>query len=142
MFAFFEKRYTNKHVRLLISKKSDYYPNFFTKGEVTMKQDLKIIIGVGLVVGICVAGAGDVFASTSTGMPWEGPLSQLLKSLEGPMARVLGAASIIVLGLSLAFSEGGSIMKKALWVAMGLSIAFNATSWGLSFFGFSGGLLV
>jgi len=33
-------------------------------------------------------------------------------------------------------------MKKALWVAMGLSIAFNATSWGLSFFGFSGGLLV
>ncbi len=27
-----------------------------------MKQDLKIIIGVGLVVGICVAGAGDVFA--------------------------------------------------------------------------------
>ena len=107
-----------------------------------MKQDLKIIIGVGLVVGICVAGAGDVVASTSTGMPWEGPLSQLLSSLEGPMARVLGAASIIVLGLSLAFSEGGSIMKKALWVAMGLSIAFNATSWGLSFFGFSGGLLV
>ena len=132
----------SNYIPLASQQKMVAFQNVFTKGEVTMKQDLKIIIGVGLVFGICVAGAGDVVASTSTGMPWEGPLSQLLKSLEGPMARVLGAASIIVLGLSLAFSEGGSIMKKALWVAMGLSIAFNATSWGLEFFGFSGGLLV
>lgn len=105
-----------------------------------MKNRFKILTGVVLAGAVCVA--GDVFASTSTGMPWEGPLSQLLSSLEGPVARVLGAVSIIALGLGLAFSEGGSIMKKALWVAMGLSIAFNATSWGLAFFGFGGGLLI
>ncbi|MCB2181345.1 MAG: TrbC/VirB2 family protein [Desulfobulbaceae bacterium] len=104
-------------------------------------KELKKIVPLLVFVNLLLV-AGDAIASTSTGMPWEGPLSQLLTSLEGPVARVLGAVSIIALGLGLAFSEGGSFMKKALWVAMGLSIAFNATSWGLSFFGFGGGLLV
>lgn len=76
------------------------------------------------------------------GMPWEGPLEQLLTSLTGPVSQVVGAVAIIGLGLGIAFSEGGSIMRKALWVVMGLAIAFNAVSWGLGFLGYSGGLLV
>jgi type IV secretory pathway VirB2 component (pilin) len=81
-------------------------------------------------------------ASFGGGMPWEGPLNSLLNSLQGPVARVIGAAAIIGLGVGLAFSEGGSMMRKALWVVLGLAIAFNATSWGLGFLGFSGGVLV
>jgi type IV secretion system protein TrbC len=81
-------------------------------------------------------------ASTGGGMPWEGPLNQLLDSLTGPVSRVLGAVAIIGLGIGIAFSEGGSMMRKALWVVLGLAIAFNAVSWGLSFLGFSGGLVV
>jgi type IV secretory pathway VirB2 component (pilin) len=76
------------------------------------------------------------------GMPWEGPLQQLLVSLTGPVSQVIGAVAIIGLGVGIAFSEGGSIMRKALWVVMGLAIAFNAMSWGLGFLGYSGGLLV
>jgi type IV secretory pathway VirB2 component (pilin) len=76
------------------------------------------------------------------GMPWEGPLSQLLDSLTGPVARVVGAVAIIATGIGIAFSEGGSMMKKVLWLVLGLTIAFSATSWGLGFMGFSGGLLV
>jgi type IV secretion system protein VirB2 len=76
------------------------------------------------------------------GMPWEGPLNQLLDSLTGPVSRVVGAVAIIGLGVGLAFSEGGSMMRKALWVVLGLAIAFNAVSWGIGFLGFSGGLLV
>lgn len=76
------------------------------------------------------------------GMPWEGPLQQLLSSLTGPVSQVIGAVAIIGLGIGIAFSEGGSIMRKALWVVMGLAIAFNAVSWGLGFLGYSGGLLV
>jgi type IV secretion system protein VirB2 len=75
-------------------------------------------------------------------MPWEGPLQQLLDSLTGPVSRVIGAVAIIGLGVGIAFSEGGSMMRKALWVVLGLAIAFNAVSWGLGFLGFSGGLLV
>ncbi|ACF47338.1 Conjugal transfer protein TrbC (plasmid) [Prosthecochloris aestuarii DSM 271] len=80
--------------------------------------------------------------AASTGMPWEGPLDQLLNSLTGPVSRVIGAVSIISLGLGLAFSEGGGVMRKALWVVMGLAIAYNAVSWGIGFMGFGGGLLV
>ena len=75
-------------------------------------------------------------------MPWEGPLQQLLDSLTGPVSRVIGAVAIIGLGCGIAFSEGGSMMRKALWVVLGLAIAFNAVSWGIGFLGFSGGLLV
>jgi type IV secretion system protein VirB2 len=76
------------------------------------------------------------------GMPWEGPLQQLLTSLTGPVSQVIGAVAIIGLGIGIAFSEGGSMMRKALWVVMGLAIAFNAVSWGLGFLGYSGGLTV
>jgi type IV secretion system protein VirB2 len=76
------------------------------------------------------------------GMPWEGPLNQLLDSLTGPVARVIGAVAIVGLGVGIAFSEGGSMMRKALWVVLGLAIAFNAVSWGIGFLGYSGGLLV
>ncbi|HHE08204.1 MAG TPA: conjugal transfer protein TrbC [Chlorobaculum parvum] len=96
----------------------------------------KIFLTIGLLMMTNVAFA------TSTGMPWETPLNQLLDSLNGPVSRVLGAAAIIGLGIGISFSEGGGMMRKALWVVMGLAIAFNALSWGLTFMGFGGGLLV
>lgn len=80
--------------------------------------------------------------AASTGMPWETPLSQLTNSLTGPVARAIGVVAILGLGFGVAFSEGGSLARKALWVVLGLAIAFNAASWGLSFMGFSGGLTI
>jgi type IV secretion system protein TrbC len=73
--------------------------------------------------------------AAGSGMPWEGPLDQLLQSLAGPVARVVGVAAIVVTGLGIAFGEGGGGMRKMLWVVFGLTIAFSATSFFLSFFG-------
>ena len=73
--------------------------------------------------------------AAGSGMPWEGPLEQILTSLSGPVARVIGVAAIIVTGLSIAFGEGGGGMRKMLWVVFGLTIAFSATTFFLSFFG-------
>ncbi len=101
-----------------------------------MNKTTKSLLAVALLLTANVAFA------TSTGMPWEGPLNQLLDSLTGPVSRVIGAVSIIGLGIGLAFSEGGSLARKALWVVLGLAIAFNATTWGLSFVGFGGGLTI
>ena len=84
---------------------------------------------------------GDALAG-SAGMPWEGPLNQLLQSLTGPVAKAVGVFSIVGLGFGIAFSEGGSGLRKALWVVLGLAISFSATSFFLSFMGFSGGLAV
>ena len=72
-------------------------------------------------------------------MPWELPLQQLLASLTGPIAQVLGTAAIVIVGLGLAFSEGGGLMRKLLLVVFGLSIAFAAAAWGLPLLGFGGG---
>ena len=93
------------------------------------------------VFALGVLAAGDALAS-SAGMPWEGPLNQLLQSLTGPVAKAVGVFSIVGLGFGIAFSEGGSGLCKALWVVLGLAIAFSATSFFLTFMGFSGGLSV
>jgi len=77
-----------------------------------------------------------------TGLPWETPLQNLLASLSGPVAQVLGTMAIIFVGLGLAFSEGGGIMRKLLWVVFGLSLAFAAATWGLPFLGFGGGATI
>ena len=73
--------------------------------------------------------------AAGSGMPWEGPLEQILTSLQGPVARVVGVAAIIVTGLGIAFGEGGGGMRRMLWVVFGLTIAFTATTFFLSFFG-------
>lgn len=76
------------------------------------------------------------------GLPWEGPLQNLADSLTGPVARVIGIVAIFGAGIAVAFSEGGSSLRKILFVVLGLSIAFSAATWGLGFLGFGGGLLV
>ena len=80
--------------------------------------------------------------ASSTDMPWESPLQSVLDSISGPVVQILGIIAIILFGLGLAFSESGGMLRKALWVLLGLSIAFSAVSWGISFLGFSGGLLI
>lgn len=80
--------------------------------------------------------------ASSAGMPWEGPMSRIVQSLTGPVAKAIGVFAIVGVGLGLAFSEGGSGMRKVLGVVLGLAITFSAATWGLSFMGFSGGLSI
>ena len=77
--------------------------------------------------------------ASGSGLPWESPLQKILDSISGPVAKVVGVLAIVLTGLGLAFGEGGGLMRKALGIVFGLSIAFSASSFGLSFFGFSGG---
>lgn len=85
--------------------------------------------------------AGPAFAAGS-GMPWEGPLDQILQSIEGPVARIAAVIVIIMTGLALAFGESSGGMRKLIQIVFGLSIAFAATSFFLAFFSFGGGALV
>jgi len=72
-------------------------------------------------------------------MPWEGPLTQILDSVEGPVAKIVGTLAIIITGLTLAFGDTGGGFRKLIQIVFGLSIAFTATSFFLSFFSFGGG---
>jgi type IV secretion system protein TrbC len=77
--------------------------------------------------------------AATTGMPWETPLQNFLDSLTGPVAKIAGVAAVVITGLGIAFSEGGSGMRKLITVAFGLCIAFSATTFFLPLFGFAGG---
>jgi type IV secretion system protein VirB2 len=91
-----------------------------------------------IVLGMMLA-PGAAFAA-GTNMPWEGPLDQIVQSLTGPVAKGLGVLAIVSVGFAFAFSEGGSTLRRVLGIVLGLSIAFAAAQFGLTFFGFAGGL--
>ncbi len=106
-----------------------------------MKNKRQLAMNTACFLALSLVLVTDAFAAGS-GMPWEGPLDQILTSLSGPVARAIGVIAIIVTGLSLAFGEGGGGMRKMLWVVFGLTIAFAATSFFLSFFGFAAGAVI
>lgn len=81
-------------------------------------------------------------SAAGSGMPWEGPLQQILLSIEGPVAKILATITIILTGLALAFGETGGGMRRLLQIVFGLSIAFAATSFFLTFFAFGGGAAI
>lgn len=85
--------------------------------------------------------AHPAFASGS-GMPWEEPLEQVLESVQGPVAKIVAVLVIIVTGLTLAFGDTGGGFRRLIQIVFGLSIAFAASSFFLSFFSFAGGALV
>jgi type IV secretion system protein VirB2 len=80
--------------------------------------------------------------AAGTGMPWEAPLQQILDSVQGPVAKIVSVIIIVVTGLTLAFGETGGGFRKLIQIVFGLSIAFAASSFFLSFFAFGGGALV
>jgi len=77
-----------------------------------------------------------------SGMPWEQPLEQVLESVQGPVAKIVAVIIIIVTGLTLAFGETAGGFRRLIQIVFGLSIAFAASSFFLSFFSFGGGALV
>ena len=80
--------------------------------------------------------------ASGSSMPWEQPLQQILQSIEGPVAKIVAVIIIIVTGLTLAFGDTGGGFRKLIQIVFGLSIAFAASSFFLSFFSFGGGALI
>ena len=79
--------------------------------------------------------------AAGSNMPWEQPLNQILESIQGPVAKVMSVIVIIVTGLALAFGETSGGFRRLIQIVFGLSIAFAASSFFLSFFQFGGGAL-
>ena len=67
--------------------------------------------------------------------------TKILQSVEGSVAKII-AVIIIVTGLSLAFGDASGGFRRLIQIVFGLSIAFAASSFFLSFFQFGGGALV
>ncbi|MBM9401036.1 TrbC/VirB2 family protein [Gluconacetobacter azotocaptans] len=80
--------------------------------------------------------------ASGSGMPWEQPLTQILDSVQGPVAKIVSVIIITVTGLTLAFGETSGGFRRLIQIVFGLSIAFAASSFFLSFFSFAGGALI
>ncbi|MBV9841103.1 MAG: TrbC/VirB2 family protein [Sphingomonadaceae bacterium] len=95
--------------------------------------------GFGLLAATFIASAAQ---AAGTGMPWEQPLQQILDSVQGPVAKIIAVIVIITTGLTLAFGETAGGFRRLVQIVFGLSIAFAASSFFLSFFSFGGGALI
>jgi type IV secretion system protein TrbC len=90
---------------------------------------------------VIMVGASPAYGAGSN-MPWEQPLQQILQSIEGPVSKIMAVIIIIVTGLTLAFGDTSGGFRRLIQVVFGLSIAFAASSFFLSFFSFAGGALI
>jgi type IV secretion system protein TrbC len=98
------------------------------------------VVSAGVLVTSCLA-VNPALAAGSN-MPWEQPLNQILQSVEGPVAKIIAVIIIIVTGLSLAFGDTSGGFRRLIQIVFGLSIAFAASSFFLSFFSFGGGVVI
>lgn len=80
--------------------------------------------------------------AAGSSMPWEQPLEKILQSVEGPVSKIIAVIIIIVTGLTLAFGDTSGGFRRLIQIVFGLSIAFAASSFFLSFFSFGGGALI
>src|ERR1700722_2247557 len=80
--------------------------------------------------------------AAGSNMPWEAPLTAILESIQGPVARIIAVIIIIITGLTLAFGDTSGGFRRLIQIVFGLSIAFAASSFFLTFFSFAGGALV
>ena len=103
--------------------------------------DRRTVFRIGLGLGLALAIAASAQAAGS-GMPWEEPLQKVLESVQGPVAKIVAVIIIIVTGLTLAFGETAGGFRRLIQIIFGLSIAFAASSFFLSFFSFGGGALI
>ncbi len=103
-----------------------------------VRQRLAMTVSVAT---LSVMMAAPAHASGSS-MPWEQPLQQILQSIEGPVAKIIAVIIIITTGLTLAFGDTSGGFRRLIQIVFGLSIAFAASSFFLSFFSFGGGALV
>jgi type IV secretory pathway VirB2 component (pilin) len=102
-------------------------------------RDHASTIALGAFVAIAVSAPAHAAGSS---MPWEAPLQSILESIQGPVAKIMAVIIIIATGLTLAFGDTAGGFRKLIQIVFGLSIAFAASSFFLSFFSFGGGALV
>lgn len=80
--------------------------------------------------------------ASSTGMPWESPLSKLVNSITGPVAFAVSVLAIIAAVAGLLFGgELSGLIKTMIFLAMGIAIVVFATNVLKSLFNISSTLI-
>jgi type IV secretory pathway VirB2 component (pilin) len=107
-----------------------------------MPRRSKAQLTVSVLAGLIATTVAHAAYAAGSNMPWEQPLQQILDSIQGPVAKIMSVIIIIITGLTLAFGDTGGGFRKLIQIVFGLSIAFAASSFFLTFFSFGGGALL
>ena len=108
-----------------------------TTSRISVKPALQFMTLAALLLAIAIPAH-----AAGSNMPWEAPLQSVLDSIQGPVARIIAVIIIITTGLTLAFGDTSGGFRKLVQIVFGLSIAFAASSFFLTFFSFSGGAVL
>ncbi len=108
-----------------------------TTSRISVKPAFQFVALAALLLAIAVPAH-----AAGSNMPWEAPLQSVLDSIQGPVARIIAVIIIIATGLTLAFGDTSGGFRKLVQIVFGLSIAFAASSFFLTFFSFSGGAVL
>jgi type IV secretion system protein VirB2 len=94
-------------------------------------------------VAMLAVSASNAFAGTSTGMPWEGPLTVLKNSLTGPVAMAISLIAIVVCGCMLIFGgEMSDFARKLIMICLVVALIVGASGILSTLFGTTGALLL
>lgn len=99
-------------------------------------------LATAVTVAVIAAMMAPAAHASGSSMPWEAPLQSILESIEGPVSKIIAVIIIIITGLTLAFGDTSGGFRRLIQIVFGLSIAFAASSFFLSFFSFGGGALI
>lgn len=83
-------------------------------------------------IGYCAVDMSDTSLNTSvgggsnTGLPWEGPMMTLQRSLTGPVAKAVAMIVVVVAGIFVALGEGGPAGRLVGRLVFGLGLLFGA----------------
>ena len=94
-----------------------------------------------LAIAVMVLYATHAEASTSGGLPWDGPIQTLQNDLTGPVATGISVIAFLAAGAALVFGEElGGIAKKALYVVLGVALIVMGNKF-LAALGLSGAVI-
>ncbi len=87
----------------------------------------KVIMTLSAIAATALA-VEPALATTTGGMPWDGPLTTVLNSLQGNVARTLILAAIVVTGFTWAFGDHGGGARRMVGILFGGSLALGAAT--------------
>lgn len=86
-------------------------------------QTVKNFINKRTALAVAMLYTAHAEASTSGGLPWDGPIQTLQNDLTGPVATGISVVAFLAAGAALVFGEElGGIAKKAMYVVLGVAM--------------------
>ena len=88
-----------------------------------MKNTLKTLLKNRAAMAMVMLYTAHAEASTSGGLPWDGPIQTLQNDPTGPVATGISVVAFLAAGAALVFGEElGGIAKKAMYVVLGVAM--------------------